>query len=230
MDRVIELWKWVGIIGLIVLNHPVLNGQQGGFPRWHFGLDAGLHHSKFYGSDANRTFILLPGIPVIGLSLGYMPSVRWSCDLRVSWQTKKSESTGGIFYALGYAIGEFSVNYGLFSRKLKPFYWKWLYKDREMPMRLWTYGGLGYYGGYLMSHRKGLWYIDDPGLNKVDHGLVLRFWNMFFFDDYDESGYISVGLFFNVYVGLQRVLDFKTYSVTTLMYWYPMHFRVSYVW
>lgn len=76
IDRVIELWKWVGIIGLIVLNHRSICGQQVGFLRWHIGLDAGLQHSKFYGSDANRTFILLPSIPVIGLELGYMPSVR----------------------------------------------------------------------------------------------------------------------------------------------------------
>lgn len=33
IDRVIELWKWVGIIGLIVLNHRSICGQQVGFLR-----------------------------------------------------------------------------------------------------------------------------------------------------------------------------------------------------
>jgi|GEM_PF-2521150 len=227
----IKYWSLVSLCLTLMFSVHGLKAQEGGFPKWRLEIDLGSQSTRFYGSDAGRDFIMEAFLPTVGIGLGYMPSVRWSYDGRLSWQEKRSRSTRGIDYILEYAVMELSLNYGLFWRPLKPFYWKWIYGNRERPMRLWTYGGLGYYVGYLLHHRQGLWYIDDPGLKKIDHGLLIRFWNVFFYDDYRGGGYVNIGLLLNIYVGMQRVLDFKTFAMSSLfLAWYPAQFRVSYIW
>lgn len=226
----IRYWILVGLCLTLMFSVHGLKAQEGVFPKWRLELDVGLQNTRFYGSEVGRDFI--GDIrPVAGIGLGYMPSVRWSYDGRLSWQDKWSKSTRGLDYTLEYAVMELSVSYGLFWRPLKPFYWKWFYKDRERPMRLWTYGGVGYYVGYLLHHRQGLWYIDDPNLKKIDHGLLIRFWNVYFYDDYRDGGYVNIGLLLNIYVGMQRILDFKTFAMSAFyLGWYPAQFRVSYIW
>ena len=120
-------WILVGLCLTLMFSVHGLKAQEGDFPKWRLEIDVGLQNTRFYGSEVGRDFI--GDIrPVAGIGLGYMPSVRWSYDGRLSWQDKWSKSTRGLDYTLEYAVMELSVNYGLFWRPLKPFYWKWFYK------------------------------------------------------------------------------------------------------
>jgi len=92
-----------------------------------------------------------------------------------------------------------------------------------------TYAGLGYCGGYLVDYRKELWEIDPPNLRYVDHGLIFERRMCFALET--AGGIIGLWvLLFNVYLGLHRVLDFKTFAFTETVLFYPRHWRVCNVW
>jgi len=218
-------------IGALIGLSTQMYGQEGVFPKWITGVVVGIQQTKFYDSDVGREFQLDHNLPVWGFDVSYLPSVQWVYDGQISWQLKRGESIYGLQYTLHYAVVEMSLNYGLFSRRLSDAIIKWIYEDLERPMRVWTYMGLGYYGGYLFAHKKGFFRkIDEPNLSRIDHGLLIRFWNTFFYNDY-RRGHWTIGYVFNIYVGLHRILDFKILTITDRLFWYPpLQFKVSYVW
>lgn len=231
MKMIVRWYAHPSVLAVAVLMSMVvgLRGQDTSIARWRAWVGVGTQSTTFYDSDVGRDFTWNIVQPFFGVGLGYRPKLRWEYEGQLYWQVKQAKSVYGLQYTLYYVIGEASVNYGLFSRRLDNFILRWLYEGEERPMKVWTYAGVGYYGGYLVDHKKELWVIDEPNLRYVDHGLVLRAWNVFYFGD-GRRDYWTVSFLFSVYIGFQRVLDFKTFAFTETVLFYPQHLRVCYVW
>jgi len=187
--------------------------------------------SKFYHSTTATKYYWMYELPVVGLSLNYLPSVQRAYEMRLSLQYKGAFRDDATEYIASYWVAEWSINQGLFSHRTKSSLLKLLYRKRKIPTQLWVYGGVGYYTAYVSNVRsdQGIESNGMHGQNFLEHGLVLRLWHQLYYDDY-RRGHWSVGILFNFYLSMTRVLDFKTIAVTDFYLIYPLQWRFCYSW
>ncbi len=207
------------------------SAQESGFPRWMVGADAGWQTTKFYNSTSGRKYYWTYELPAFGLSVDYLPSVERIYEMRLSSQIKSAFREDEVRLSAFYWVAEWTVNHGLFSTSIKPFKLKRRFGKREWPTRLWVYGGVGYYASYV-----GNVLTDEStesngvlGSNLWEHGVVFRLWHVLYYDDYRRNHW-SMSMLFNIYLGLTRVVDFHTITVTDFYLVYPIQWRFCYMW
>ncbi len=207
------------------------SAQESGFPRWMVAADAGLHMTKFYNSTSGRKYYWTYELPAFGLSVDYLPSVERIYEMRLSTQIKSAFRDDEARLNAFYWVAEWTVNHGLYGTSIKPFNFRKRFGKREWPTRLWVYGGVGYYASYVdnvltdeVAESNGV-----LGSNLWEHGLVFRLWHVLYYDDYRRRHW-SMGILFNIYLGLTRVADFHTIALTDFYLIYPMQWRFCYMW